>query len=55
MSSLLTDHLSLVVDHHCQVLKDLVYIHDVRLEGEEKGRKSPRGLVRLKSKSNPTP
>lgn len=29
---LLTNHLSLIVDHHCEVLKDLVYIHDVRLK-----------------------
>lgn len=29
---LLTNHLSLIVDHHCQVLEDLVDIHDVRLK-----------------------
>lgn len=28
----LTNHLSLIVDHHCQVLKDLVYIQNVRLK-----------------------
>lgn len=28
---LLTNHLSLVMNHHSQVLEDLVYIHDIRL------------------------
>lgn len=27
-----TNHLSLVMDHHCQVLEDLVHVHDVRLQ-----------------------
>lgn len=28
----LTNHLSLIVDHHSQVLEDLVHIHNVGLE-----------------------
>lgn len=31
----LTNHLSLVMDHHCKVLKDLIYIHDVGLQWEK--------------------
>lgn len=37
---LLTDHLSLIVDHHSQVVEDLVHIHNVGLE-----RTGGRGLT----------
>lgn len=31
MLQMLTDHVPLLVDHHAQVLKDVIYVCDVRL------------------------
>lgn len=42
---LLTNHLSLVMDHHGQVLKDLVYIQDIRLKYKERQKKTLESAV----------